>query len=316
MNMDVSEKIPVTIVTGFLGSGKTTIISSLIDYLLLNGVKVAYIKNEIGSEDIDGKLMRGKHINTRELLNGCICCTLTGPFYHAVSELVETIHPDRIIIEASGVADPSAIALLVSSHPLVYRDGVISVIDVVNFEGYKDLSLTARRQAQFTDLIVFNKVEMVSLERKKSVVGFVRELNDASPIIEASQGILEPQLAFGISRVEKNWISENESIHSHKSHLTDESMNTIHFIHTGITEKEKIQKILSELPLNIIRVKGFIQTSDGVYLVNKVGANCVFTKEKSLSEERDNHIICIGFSLSEWEDEIQRKLSGAFPSSE
>jgi G3E family GTPase len=309
--MDAASKIPVTIVTGFLGSGKTTIISSLIDFLLQSGVKVAYIKNEIGSEDIDGKLMRGKNIDTRELLNGCICCTLTGPFYHAVSELVETIHPDRIIIEASGVADPSAIALLVSSHPLVYRDGVIGVIDVVNFEGYKDLSETARRQAQFTDVIVFNKIEAVSLERKKSVVGFVRELNDTSPIVESPQGILDPRLAFGITPIEKIWAHEHEHIHDHTTHLTDESIQTIHITKSGLMDKEKLMKILSDLPVNIIRVKGYIQTQDGVYLLNKVGVHTVFVKEQSLSGEKENNIICIGFSLSEWEEDIKVKIMGA-----
>jgi G3E family GTPase len=309
--MDVAGKIPVTIVTGFLGSGKTTIISSLVDFLLQNNVRVAYIKNEIGSEDIDGKLIRGKHIETRELLNGCICCTLTGPFYHAVTELVETIRPDRIIIEASGVADPSAIALLISSHPLVYRDGVMSIIDVVNFEGYKDLSLTARRQAQFTDLIVFNKVEMVPLDRKKSVVGFVRELNDTSPIIEAKQGICDPQLVFGISRIDSIWTHKNAQIHDHESHIADESISTVHFTHIGFMDKEKIEKIFLELPSNILRIKGFIQTHDGVYLVNKVGVHTVFTKEQSLSDEKDNHIVCIGFALSEWEEDIKTTLASA-----
>jgi G3E family GTPase len=311
MNMDVVEKIPVTIVTGFLGSGKTTIISSLIDFLLHDGVKVAYIKNEIGAQDIDGKLIRGKHIDTRELLNGCICCTLTGQLYHAITELVETIHPDRIIIEASGVADPSAIAMLITSHPLVYRDGVIGVIDVVNFEGYKDLSLTARRQAQFTDLIVFNKVEMVSLDRKKSVVGFIRELNDISPIVEAPHGVLDPQLAFGITSSEKIWSHISNDTQMHESHLTDESIGTVHFTHSGFMDKKKLSEVMEGLPANIIRIKGFIQTRDGVYLVNKVGIHSIFVKEQTLSGEKDNHIVCIGFALSEWEKEIHTKLLNA-----
>jgi G3E family GTPase len=308
MNMDSSGKIPVTIVCGFLGSGKTTIISSLIDYLLQNSVKVAYIKNEIGSENIDGILIRGKHIDTRELLNGCICCTLTGQLYHAITELVETRRPDRIIIEASGVADPSAIALLISSHPLVYRDGVIGIIDVLNFEGYKDLSMTARRQAQFTDIIVFNKIEIASLDRKKSVVGFVRELNDVSPIVEAPKGVLDPRLAFGISSMEKIWDQDTEHPHVHESHLKDEVITTIHFTHPGLMDKEKIKAILVQLPINVIRVKGYIQTDDGVYLVNKVGIHNTLTKEPLLSEQKDNHIVCIGFGLSEWEDDIQKKL--------
>jgi G3E family GTPase len=311
MIMDEVRKIPVTIVTGFLGSGKTTIISFLIDYLLEKNVKVAYIKNEIGSEDIDGKLMRGKHIDTKELLNGCICCTLTGPFYHAVTELVETIHPDRIIIEASGVADPSAIALLVSTHPRVYREGVIGVIDVVNFEGYKDLSLTAGRQAQFTDIIVFNKIEMVTLARKKSVVGFVRELNDVTPIVEAPHGFLDPQFAFGITSIERVWKEDKKSLHTHGSHLSDELISTVHFSHFGRMDTEKVMEILDQLPCAVIRVKGFIQTDNGMFLVNKVGNHTTIVKDETCSDQKDNHIVCIGFALSEWEKDIQMKLTSA-----
>ena len=80
-------KIPTTVFTGFLGSGKTTIIKYLIEHLAAQGIKVAYIKNEIGSEDFDTELIKGEHIETKELLNGCICCTLIGPFMSSIDEL-------------------------------------------------------------------------------------------------------------------------------------------------------------------------------------------------------------------------------------
>jgi len=160
-------KIPTTVFSGFLGSGKTTIISNLIDELQANNQQVIYIKNEIGDTDIDGKVLEGKGIKTKELLNGCICCTLVGPFISSINEIVETFSPDKIIIEASGAADPSALALMISLHPNLARDGVIGIIDVVNFEGYKDLSVTAQNQTKFTDLIIFNKIELVDIAKKK-----------------------------------------------------------------------------------------------------------------------------------------------------
>jgi len=192
-------KIPTTVFSGFLGSGKTTIISNLIDELQANNQQVIYIKNEIGDTDIDGKVLEGKGIKTKELLNGCICCTLVGPFISSINEIVETFSPDKIIIEASGAADPSALALMISLHPNLARDGVIGIIDVVNFEGYKDLSVTAQNQTKFTDLIIFNKIELVDIAKKKAVVGYVRELNAHSPIIEAPNGKISSKLVFGLN---------------------------------------------------------------------------------------------------------------------
>jgi len=84
----MEKQTPATLFSGFLGSGKTTIISHLIDQLQKDGIKVAYIKNEIGETDIDAQLIKGKDIETKELLNGCICCTLVGPFEGAVTELL------------------------------------------------------------------------------------------------------------------------------------------------------------------------------------------------------------------------------------
>ena len=91
------KKIPVTIITGFLGSGKTTIISNLIDDLQKIGQQVIFIKNELGFEDIDTKLIKGKNIETKELLNGCIYHTLLGPLGSAADELIDKFHQFPVI---------------------------------------------------------------------------------------------------------------------------------------------------------------------------------------------------------------------------
>jgi len=194
----VTTRTPATVFSGFLGAGKTTVIGHLIDDLQAQGIQVAYVKNEVGTDTIDEDIIRGKHIVTKELLNGCICCTLVGNFYQALTEIAQTIHPDRILIEASGVSDPIAVALTLKSHPLVQRDGVVTIIDVVNYNGVLEFNTVTQHQAEFTDLIIFNKVELVSDERKQQVVGYVREVNMTAPIIEAPQGHVQPSLVFGI----------------------------------------------------------------------------------------------------------------------
>lgn len=301
--------IPTTIFTGFLGSGKTTIISKLIDELQSQGKQVIFIKNEIGSENIDAEIMRGKHIATRELLNGCICCTLVGPFISAINEISENFKPDRIIIEASGAADPSAIALMIQNHPKLIRDGVISIVDTTQFEGYKDLSITAKNQAKFTDLIVFNKIELSSLEDKKRVVGYVRELNDHSPIVESPNGVLDPTLAFGISSKDLQDLLELRPDHSH--HLTQDGLESFHLQSQGEVAKEALSDWISQLPKSIFRIKGIINLeNEGLNIINTVGSRTTYTQTESERADLENSIVCIGFHIAELKKEIEEQFLG------
>jgi len=272
-----STKIPTTVFTGFLGSGKTTVIKHLVEYLAQQGEKVAYVKNEIGAEDFDTALIQGQHIQTRELLNGCICCTLVGPFMAAIDELADSYQIDRIIIETAGTADPASMALSVSNHPRLQRDGVITIIDVVNFDGYEDLSLIAQRQAQLTDLIVFNKIELVDLARKQAVVGYVRELNETAPIVEAPGGVLNPQVAFGLSSVELEKelaeFGEHEDSETHQyahEHESQDGIDAFTFVSDTIFDKTSFIAQIAQLPKTVIRIKGIIQFDGGWEVVNTV----------------------------------------------
>ncbi len=314
------QQIPTTVFSGFLGSGKTTIISHLIDELQSIDKQVIYIKNEIGSENIDGALMQGKNVQTKELLNGCICCTLVGPFINAIDEIVTKFQPDRIIIEASGAADPAAIALMIDANPKLKRDGVIAIIDVVNFEGYKDISQTARNQAAFTDLIVFNKIEQADLAQKKAVVGYVRELNSHSPIVEAPLGVLQNSVVFGTDPQElntllkafKNEESAAESTthihHAHASHLTQDGIDSLIILFNQAPSLELLREYLNRLPAAVFRVKGVLELADGsVEIVNKVGARVELTLleegQRDLAEK--NLLVLIGFHLGEQSSELQ-----------
>jgi len=275
-------QIPTTVFTGFLGSGKTTVIKHLAEYLSQRGEKIAYVKNEIGAEDFDTALVQGKHIQTRELLNGCICCTLVGPFMAAIDELADAYKIDRILIETAGTADPASMALSVSNHPRLQRDGVITIIDVVNFDGYEDLSHISKRQAELTDLIVFNKVELVDLARKQAVVGYVRELNETAPIVEAPGGVLNPQVAFGLSsgelekelaEFEEHESHDHQHDHSHgdlHNHESQDGIDATTFVSDAIFDKTKFISQIAQLPKTVIRIKGIVQFDGGWEVVNTV----------------------------------------------
>ena len=297
------QKIPTTIVTGFLGSGKTTVINHLIDYLQKQDEKVAYVKNEIGQEDSDAKLMRGKNIQTRELLNGCICCTLVGPFINSINELVATYKLDRIIIESAGTADPASLALMVENHPLISRDGLVAIIDVENFEGYKDIHDAAKHQAEMTDLIVFNKIENASLDQKRRVVGYVRELNEYSPIVEAPMGKINPELVFGIANKEIGNLVAGKIHHDH-----DDQITAFTYISNGVFDKNKLTQAIKNLPKSIFRVKGVVKTNEDWQVINAAYKRVDYSKAADvlLTEFKHTKLIIIGFKIQNQQETISK----------
>lgn len=313
-------QIPTTVFTGFLGSGKTTIIKHLTEELAAKGFKVAYVKNEIGTEDFDTDLIKGEHIETKELLNGCICCTLVGPFMAAIDELADSFQLDRIIIETAGSADPASMALSVSNHPRLLRDGVITIVDVVNFDGYEDLSIVAKRQAELTDLIVFNKVEQADRARKQAVVGYVRELNEKAPIVEAPNGRLNPDVAFGIAsaNLEKLLADthyESPDLHKHDhdthdghTHESEDGIEAFTFVSTVVFDQQLFLQQVQQFPKTVIRAKGVMQFTDGWKIVNCVYKRCdlqdvptekVAEIQQRNSTELQTRLILIGYKIND-----------------
>ncbi|KAL4890960.1 CobW/HypB/UreG, nucleotide-binding domain-containing protein [Aspergillus ambiguus] len=195
--------IPVTIVTGFLGSGKTTLLLNLIPQLPAT-YRLALLKNEFGDVAIDSQLASTQSISgVRELLNGCICCNLVGQLSDALNQLRDEVQPDRIVIETSGSAFPATLAMEVNrlerEQPGTFElDGVISVIDVENWEGYEDTSYTAKLQAKYTDLIIFNKWENVSERRFDDCLDRVGDLDVQTPWVKSDKGRVEKDVLLGI----------------------------------------------------------------------------------------------------------------------
>ncbi|KAJ3146752.1 hypothetical protein HDU89_006007 [Geranomyces variabilis] len=191
--------IPITVFTGFVGAGKTTIILSLLKRLPV-GYKVVLLKNEFGDVKVDSELARESNVQVTEMLNGCLCCVLVGQMANALNEIRETQNPDRIIIETSGSAFPAPIAWQIRQLSDSFSlDAIVTVVDCVNFRGYEDTSYTARLQAQYSDLILLNKHELVNERQLDDVIDRVNDLNtDTVKVhVDADKGIA-PDLVFGI----------------------------------------------------------------------------------------------------------------------
>jgi G3E family GTPase len=298
----MNKQTPVTIFSGFLGSGKTTIILKLIDYLQSIGQQVVYIKNELGSVDIDAKIIEGKKVESRKLLNGCMYHTLVGPLNSAIVDLIEQVNPDRVIIETAGTdetEDQIKLGLTIENNPHLIRDGLITIIDAVNFQGYEQLDDYTREQAKFIDLVVFNKIEEVDEQRKRVVVGYVREFNEYSPIVEAPHGKLDPYLAFGMNLPSEHLQERKESSHH---------INTFSYTADKTFDASKLEAVFQQLPKNVIRLKGYVKTAEEMKIINGVYKRFNWLPVAEDSEIKETQLVVIGYEVKNDYAEITKLL--------
>jgi len=195
-------RIPVSVVTGFLGSGKTTLINRLLKRPDMN--RVAVIINEFGEQSIDHDLVQVSSEQMMLLNNGCLCCVLRGDLQETLRELFikrrngEIIDFDRVVIETTGLADPAPVMQTLMTDTLLqaqYRlDCVVSLVDAVN--GLEQLETLAepKKQAALADRLVITKSDLVTGEQLAKLQSRLREFNPQAPLRIAVNGEIE--LAF------------------------------------------------------------------------------------------------------------------------
>ncbi|KAA8649040.1 hypothetical protein EYZ11_007439 [Aspergillus tanneri] len=274
--------VPITIVTGFLGSGKTTLLLNLIPQLPPS-YRLALLKNEFGDVAIDSQLASTQSISgVRELLNGCICCNLVGQLSDALHQLRSEVQPDRIVIETSGSAFPATLAMevnrLAREEPgSLVLDGVISVIDVENWQGYEDTSYTAKLQAKYTDLIVFNKWEIVSEMRFDICLDRVGDLEVQTPWVKSDKGKVDKDVLLGIDgalftkhddSAEALRLTSHDDGHHHDHRTDHQSEVEVLSVSLKTAQPEQTVDIaaLEQLLLNasrdeVYRIKGVLRCS-------------------------------------------------------
>ena len=177
----------IDIFSGFLGAGKTTLIKKLIKEAF-QGEKLVLIENEFGEIGIDGGFMKDAGINVTEMNSGCICCSLVGDFGAALEEVLEKYHPDRIIIEPSGVGKLSdvikAVSGVMESHADVQMNGYVTVADATKCKMYmKNFGEFYNNQVESAKTIVLSRTGKITDEKLDAALALIREKNDKATII-------------------------------------------------------------------------------------------------------------------------------------
>ena len=288
-------KIPVTVISGFLGAGKTT----LVRHLLQNnqGRRIAVLVNEFGEVGIDGDLLRSCQIcdesespdsNIVELTNGCLCCTVQEEFYPTMQELLKRRDKiDCLLIETSGLALPKPL-IQAFRWPAIRNsatvDGVVTVVDchaLAKGDLVGDLdALEAQRQADDSldhetpieelfedqlacaDLVLLTKADLVDAETLAKIKTWLKqELQPGVKIVTARDGQIDPNLLLGFNAAVENDLANRHSHHDHEEeHEHDDDINSIELVLDRAFEPQDLTQQLKELltEQEIYRVKGFV----------------------------------------------------------
>ncbi len=199
-------KIPVTLVTGFLGAGKTTLISRLIRHPDMD--RVAVVINEIGEIGIDNDLVKMSTENVSLLANGCLCCSVRTDLQDTLRELFGERRAglipdfDRVIIETTGLADPGPVIQTLSSDTMLgahYRlDGVVTLVDAVNARDQLAQQPESQQQIALADRIFITKCDLVSATAVDELTGEIAAINTRADIRRCSMGDLHPRDLTGL----------------------------------------------------------------------------------------------------------------------
>ncbi len=195
------KKIPVTVITGFLGSGKTTLINRILTEE--HGIRFAIIENEFGEVGIDQDIIRNEKEEIIEMNNGCICCTVRGDLIRIIKKLANSERPpEYILIETTGLADPSPVAQTFLSDSeienLTYLDGIITLVDAKYAEAQLTSAPETKDQVAFADIIVLNKIDLVSSDQTQKVENRLREINRFAKILHSTKGDVEWKELFNV----------------------------------------------------------------------------------------------------------------------
>ncbi|HEY1942965.1 MAG TPA: GTP-binding protein [Roseiarcus sp.] len=330
-----ADKIPVTVLTGYLGAGKTTLLNRILSEP--HGRKYAVIVNEFGEIGIDNELVVGADEEVFEMNNGCICCTVRGDLIRIIEGLMRRKGRfDAIIVETTGLADPAPVAQTFFVDEDVREtarlDAVVTVADAKWLAARLRDAPEAKNQIAFADVIILNKTDLVTPNELREVEARIRAINPYARLHPAQKcnvainEVLERR-AFDLDRIldiEPEFLTADEHDHDHDhehdhghhhhgglKHYHDEEMQSVSARLEGDVDPDKfmpwINRITQLRGADILRCKGIVAFKGDPKRFVFQGVHMMLDgepqREWKTNEKRESKVVFIGRNLDE--DEIR-----------
>lgn len=253
---DAPLPIPIILITGYLGSGKTTYLNRLLSEA--SGRKLAVLVNDFGAINIDASLVEGTVDDVIALQNGCICCSMAGGMQSAILKILKREEkPEAIVVEASGVANPGEVAKALSDDAMrtfAALELVISILDCVNIATYKPTELNlVKEQLRYSGIVMLSKLDQSSAENIEHAKELIYQTNSGSVVIDDYHKILNLDLLLGT----KNTPLKLED-HSPSNARAEDLFKTWNYSSVESLSESDFQNTLNQLSPETVRGKGFL----------------------------------------------------------
>lgn len=263
-------KTKVDIIAGFLGAGKTTFIKKMVTQLY-NNEKVVVLENEFGKINIDGDTLKNSGITVKEIRAGCICCTSSSDFVSSISEIIEELNPERIIIEPTGVAKLSELLMAcknIANNDLFVINNIISILDASKFEFRKSCSkIFIDDQIKYSKTIVFSKNKNIPISKLEEIYLYIKTINENVKIADFNWDYVNgEELIYSIENNEMS-TSYIDGIEKDKNKINMSAFSSIEFEPTNNFDIKDIEPILEcikneDVYGTILRGKGILKNNN------------------------------------------------------
>jgi len=269
------EKADIILLSGFLGSGKTTLLKRILGWETdLAGTVV--VVNEFGEVGIDGALLKDSGSDIVELTSGCICCTLTADLKRSMAKLWERFRPKRILIESSGVADPTSISKALTEPGLranMTLKKIITVLDADFWEAREAFGPLFYNQLEMADLILLNKIDLLETEKVPIFLSEIHATIPDSQVVPTIRCQVDPETLWTAPKSKLEVIKPMDFFKIQLDRHSVDAANYVTFAFETACplDETRFRGFIDKLPIEVFRVKGPVRFSDRTVMLNFVG---------------------------------------------
>lgn len=316
----ISSALPVTILGGYLGSGKTTLVNHMLRHA--NGRRVAVLVNDFGNVGIDADLIVNSEGEVMNLAGGCICCSFGSDLMGALLKLQERVKSlDHVLIETSGVALPRAIGATVGLLGALRLNTIVVLADakaVRQQASDRYVGETVRQQLHQADLLVVSKVDLLDANDVSSVLEWVRRCSPGGRLLQSIQGRIDPELIFGAQRSSggaealRNWDAERPL---RPWRAPQDAFESLSFEFTGEVDLHVLgRELTAQSP--VVRAKGVLKNRDGALQLFQYAGGAYSVEPWAGKNFLHGQLVCIGpaatWDRTRLEGLLVRVSAGAF----